>query len=768
MVWSPAKFLASTVAAGALLVGGAAMAQTTPPAPTPYASLALSPVVVPDGLRQALEAARSGDTGRAAALRDQLTDPVAKRLVDWTMVDAAGSNLNFFQLDAARRDLWGWPREGRRRAAAERAVESAALAPQRVVDWFAETPPQTAEGVMALASAYQQLGRGPDAEALVRKAWRESVFELDAQSRMLARFGGLLTADDHAKRLDMLLYGPQGPAAKAMMELVDADTKLVAEARIAFRADRNDANAALARVPEALLYVPGLAFERARYLRRRDLENAAAGLVRYFPVPPPQSDAASMIWSERRALMSAALRAGDMAGAYAAIDQHNLPTGTDFAEAEFFAGWIALSKLNNPVLADEHFAKVQTAGSSPITLSRAYYWRGRAAEARGDMDAAKGFYSQGAKYYTAFYGQLSAGKVGQTTISLTADPTPTPADRARFEQRDLIRAARLLAASGQRDLFRVFVLATDDVLPSAEELALLVDLAQANGDQDLAMRVVRAGAQRGLYLPERGYPIRAAPTGLGMPEPALTFAIIRQESGFDPRVRSGAGARGMMQLMPQTASILARRMGVAYSPGMLDEADYNMNLGAAYLGQLVDNFSGSYVMAAAGYNAGPGRPTTWATQCGDPRGGATDPADFIECIPFSETRNYVMRIMEAMVVYRARLNGGEAPLNLAADLKRGAYGVIAPVAPYQVASIAPLPPAPPHYERDRASKACGASPAKKRAGKKLRVNVSAACNGKSGASAKSGSKVKASAKKGGKSASAARLKHKPKVAKRKS
>jgi soluble lytic murein transglycosylase len=204
------------------------------------------------------------------------------------------------------------------------------------------------------------------------------------------------------------------------------------------------------------------------------------------------------------------------------------------------------------------------------------------------------------------------------------------------------------------------------------------------GDQDLAMRVVRAGAVRGLYLPERGYPIRDVPQGDGAPEPALIHAIVRQESGFDPRVRSGAGAQGMMQLMPATAKGVARKLGLPYSVSRLGDADYNMRLGSAYLGQLVQTFSGSYVMAAAGYNAGPGRPPQWAAECGDPRGGTTDPSDFIECIPFSETRNYVMRIMEAVQVYRARLNGGEAPLTAMADLKRGGWTPSGD-APYAVA-----------------------------------------------------------------------------------
>jgi soluble lytic murein transglycosylase len=187
------------------------------------------------------------------------------------------------------------------------------------------------------------------------------------------------------------------------------------------------------------------------------------------------------------------------------------------------------------------------------------------------------------------------------------------------------------------------------------------------------MKVARGAAQRGFILPQRAYPFRTPPAVAGAPEPALVLAITRQESGFDPYVRSPVGARGMMQLMPATAAIIARRSGLEYSASRLDEPDYNMRLGSAFLGQLVDRFSGSYVMAVAAYNAGPGRPAQWSSYCGDPRGGATDPIDFIECIPFSETRNYVMRVLEGAQVYRAKLNGGSATVTLTSDLSRGSY-----------------------------------------------------------------------------------------------
>jgi soluble lytic murein transglycosylase len=294
---------------------------------------------------------------------------------------------------------------------------------------------------------------------------------------------------------------------------------------------------------------------------------------------------------------------------------------------------------------------------------------------------------------------------------------------------------------------------------------MLVDMARLYGDQDLSMRAVRAGAQRGLYLPERGYPVRAVPAISGAPEPALIHAIVRQESSFDPGVRSGVGARGMMQLMPATAAGVARKLGVSYSVDRLNDPEYNMQLGSAFLGELVSNFSGSYVMAAAGYNAGPGRPPQWAAECGDPRGGTTDPADFIECIPFAETRNYVMRIMEAVQIYRARMNGGVAPLTPMADLKRGSWGMTPPApVPYTVATIGPTP-----YESGRPA---GTGPipyaqlaqrAEERASEQRRVDVAARSDDKRRPSAKH----KATGKKGGKAKATARLKHKSKVTKAK-
>ncbi len=488
------------------------------PMPAPYVSTA-SPAQT---LSSALEAVRRKDLNSARSLQSMLTDPVARRIVDWAIIDVIGRDAGEAELSRAVNDFAGWPRpEGR--LAALQAARTAALPP------------------------------GPVPYSAVAGA---------------SSGGGGLTS-----------------------------------------------------------------------LRLR---------------------------------MNDALRSGDTGAAYRAISNHSLKPGSvDYAEAESYAGWLALNKLRDPRLADMHFLRLEQAVKSPVSKARAAYWRGRAAEAMGDTARARSFYEQGAQHTTTFYGQLSAEKVGRSILVLTPDPKPTAGDVADFETGELVRALRLLSAAGERNLVRVFGLYMGETVETPVELAMLVDTLRGLGEQEVSLIAYRRGAQRGLILHERGYPLLTPPPVYGGAEDAFVLAIVRQESQFDPRVRSSADARGMMQLLPSTARATAKRVGVEWQPDRLWEPNYNMQLGSGYLGQMVSNLGGSYVMAAAGYNAGPGRPVSWVQFCGDPRDPNGDPLDFLECIPFAETRNYVMNVLSNVQVYRARLNHGQAPLTLAADIRRG-------------------------------------------------------------------------------------------------
>jgi soluble lytic murein transglycosylase len=635
-----------------------------------------------------LAAARAGDGYRVRAMLGQTADPLVRKIALWALADAAPEQLTWDQAEAARRELAGWPRPSRRQTAAEKLLDQSPLTPAQTIAWFGGAVPITIQGAGALAGALRQVGRVEDARAVIRKAWTTLTFDAATQENVLARFGDLLGPADHAAREDFLLYGAQGPAARDLLRVLPADQQAIAEARMAVREGDPNARSLIEALPAKDQANPGLVFERVMALRDRGDIAGALALIGYLPPVVPDAAAAERLW-KHGALVVEALEAGDVASAYQIAARSGLTTGAEAANAQFYAGWIALSRMRDPRLADEHFARVEAAGHSPLTQSRALYWRGRAAEAEGDPLSAQVFYGQAARYDTTFYGQLAAAKEGKVDLVLGHDPIITDADRARFEADDAVKAVRLFARLGNGEAVRTFVIGLSDSLPTLADEAMLVDLARGLGEQELSMRVVRNAAKRGLILPERGYPVRAAPTGGESAEAPLVLSVTRQESSFDPFARSGVGARGMMQLMPATAQAIARRSGLGW--GSLDDPDFNMKVGSVYLGQLVDQFSGSYVMAAAAYNAGPGRPILWASLCGDPRGSSTDPLDFVECIPFSETRDYVMRVMEATQVYRARLNGGVAPITLAADLKRGSYGyqpiaVSAPAGPTPVSS----------------------------------------------------------------------------------
>ena len=619
----------------------------------------------------ALAAVKSGDGARMKALLQQTTDPLTRRIALWALADATPEVMTWDQADAARRELADWPRPSRRQTAAEKLIDRSGLSPAATVAWFGGTDPITPQGAMALAGALRQSGQTDAAATVIRKAWRTLTFDSDTQEAVLSKLGDLLTPADHAAREDLLLYGAQGHAALDLLRMLPPDQQALAQTRIAVRRGDASAQALIEALPPADQMSAGLVYERVMALRDRGDIAGALALINYLPATLPDDRAAERLW-KHGILVVEALQAGDPMTAYQVAARSGLTTGPSAANAQFYAGWIAFSRLKDPHLADQHFARLGAAGTSPLTQSRSLYWRGRAAEAEGDPVAAQIFYEQASRYYTTFYGQLAATRGGKADIVLGRDPEIGAADLARFEARDAVRAARLLYRMGNREGGRTFVIGLSESLPSAGDEAMLVDLARGYGEQELSMRVVRNAAKRGFILPERGYPVREPPVVTAGAEAPLVLSITRQESSFDPNAKSEVGARGMMQLMPATAQAVARRLGLG--GGRLEDPDFNMKVGSVYLGQLVAQFSGSYVMAAAAYNAGPSRPTRWAGLCGDPRGSMVDPLDFIECIPFSETRDYVMRVMEAAQVYRARLNGGTAPITLALDLKRGSYG----------------------------------------------------------------------------------------------
>ncbi len=639
---------------------------------TPYTATASGILSPADAalVQQGLASARARDVIGTQSIMSRISDPSARKLVEWALVDTSDRQMSYSDLMRANTDLNGWPRSDSRRAAGERALDAAGAGRDAALAFFANEKPTTVQGAIALTSALEQAGRRDEAQNLIREWWRTQSFDLAEQNRIQSRWGNWLSADDHNARLSTLLSGPHGPATRAMVSMVSPERQAVANAIIALRTAYAP-DAIVANLSPQQATDPNVVLERVKLLRSANRQQEAFDLLAYLPASPNHSDGQNTLWSERRNYFLDALRMGNNQAAYNAFAGHGFPSGERKVDAEFFAGWVALTKLNDPARAAGHFEALRQSSQTPITQGRALYWLGRAAEAQGKREDAMRWYQAGAEHWQTFYGQLAAEKAGITTLNLPGEPDPSTEDRQRFESNEIVRATRILASIGEKNLVRVFAYHLDDTLVSPYDISMLFDLVQQSGDQFGAMMVGRAASGRGFVMPERMYPIQLPEQIPGMAPVEFALAITRQESSFDPLVRSHADARGMMQLLPATARGVARRMGRSFSDDQLWDPQVNMTLGSYHLGELLNNFGQSPLLAAVGYNAGPARPPQWTARCGDPRQAQVDPIDFIECTPFTETRNYMMRVMENMAIYKARLNGGSAPLTPSADLARG-------------------------------------------------------------------------------------------------
>ncbi|MGH7087648.1 MAG: lytic transglycosylase domain-containing protein, partial [Stellaceae bacterium] len=405
----------------------------------------------------------------------------------------------------------------------------------------------------------------------------------------------------------------------------------------------------LARVPAELQHDPGLLYERVRWRRRKGHYDDAIALLKDAPRTMERPEA----WAvEREILARFALADGRSAIAYQIAAAHGLKSGAHFAELEFLAGWIALRHLKEPDRAYDHFVRLYDNVKLPLSLSRGAYWAARAAEAMNYHQLAEAWYGTAAQQITTYYGQLAAAHIGAPGAARINDPQPTPAEREAFDAKTLVRATRALAAAGADDYVRIFVRHLAEQAESPVTYALVAQFAAEIDRPDLAIAAAKRASYAGVTLLAEGYPVEAVPRG-GTVERPLILAMTRQESAFDTGAISDAGARGLMQLMPATAKLVAKSLHMPFSERRLTgDVRYNLTIGRHYLSGLISDFSGSYVLAVAAYNAGPARVEEWIHDFGDPRTRKVDVIDWIESIPLAETRNYVQRVLENLQVYR--------------------------------------------------------------------------------------------------------------------
>jgi soluble lytic murein transglycosylase len=617
--------------------------------------------------RQAFALVEQEKWAEARAIAAGASEPLPAKFIQWLDLIRPGPGRSFDEMTAFMRDNPEWPGQLSLQEQAERAMP-ANMGTEETLAWFADREPLTIEGATMLARALFAKGLKDQAIETVRRAWAELPVSGAAEGPFLAANAAYLRPEDHVARLDRLLWDGESAAAEQMLSLVDPAHRALALARIKLRQNDGGVDAAIARVPAELLDDPGLIYERARWRRQAEDD---LGAVEILDPPPTGVARPDLMWRELENAARKALARGDISVAYRLAAAHGTTSGVVFADGEWFAGWVASRFLAEQRLGYDHFTRMYAGVTSAVSLARGAYWAGRAAEAMGDIALAQNWYRSAAENLSAYYGQLAAQRLGTLEgLGFKPTPEPTPEEVSAFNADELIRLIRMLAELDESDRSRNFFSRIAERTDSGAELRLLAELGQSIGRDDYMVAVAKLARAKGVEMLELLYPLRSLPAGPG-PEDALVLAVMRQESAFALDAVSSAGARGLMQLMPATAKHIAGKIGVAYDEVRLTtDGDYNIGLGRAYLQQLLERYSGSYVLAIAAYNAGPNRVSEWLNEYGDPRGYGVDVVDWIEMIPFSETRNYVQRVLENLQIYRYRMDGTTVALTLEQDLGR--------------------------------------------------------------------------------------------------
>lgn len=532
---------------------------------------------------------------------------------------------------------------------------------------FTKVAPVTPDGRAQWALQLADDGKRSEALALARRVWREDDPDRKLEDDLYRSFRRDLDADDHWRRLDRLLWDYQSSAASRMKGRVSADVWRLANARLRLRGRSAGVDQAVAAVPARLQSDPGLIYERVRFRRKTGQDSGAQDLLLASGVLGGETD---RIWIERRIQFRNLVKEAAWDKAYRMARDHGVPSGAAFAQAEFEAGWIALRFLGKPRQALKHFQTLFDNVSYPVSRSRGAYWSARAYLALGDAKSAEAWFAEAAGHPFTYYGQLAAHELGSSQLTLRTPPSVAGNGQQSFNAEKLPAIIIRLHEIGENRLAKHFLAHLVKTSSRPDIHVLTAGLVDNLDSPAVTLTAGKLAALDRVVIPQAAYPVVAAPGRQGHIPAELAHAITRQESAFDQYAISHAGARGLMQLMPATAKRVAQSHNIAYSRTRLtQDPAYNTRLGGAYLADQIQRFSGYLPMAAAAYNAGPHRVDRWLGDYGDPRAGAGDPVDWIETIPFSETRNYVQRVMEALQVYRVRLSGQEnGRLTLAADI----------------------------------------------------------------------------------------------------
>lgn len=696
----------ATTAAPAAATPVAAPAETRPTVPAPRsgvaaeaayresATAAIRPLLDAEvsaadlaRVKQAFAAIGASEIAKARALQAEIEHPAARKLVAWYALSRGfGTAPQYRDFLAANPT---WPQRWLLQQRLEEALFTAGGAAADIIAYFKDGEPQTATGGAALASAYLALGDKEKARALAAKVWRDGDLPVSLETGFRERFGALLSAADHRWRLDRYLMGDrrwkdgrntQAAYVRRLIPLLGEGERKKAEARLAVYLRSSAAEKLMSGLP-ADNGDWGLTFQRIQMLRRKGSIAAAVKLMLDAPTATAKIVSPDDWWDERRALAYEVLESGDAKLAYRLVEEAGELTVNPLKAQRFMAGWIAKRHLDDANAAERHFRAMREAADGPLSRAKADYWIARTLEARGDRDGARRHYLRAAAERDTFHSLLSRLRLepGVQKLEITPPKAASDEEIAAFHSLDSLLAPVIARKAGLGgEIIRPFLANSRTARQSEAWSALVAHLAEALGDTQMSLRIAKTALGDGHNLLIYSYPLGAFPAYTALrqpPEPAFLLAIARQETEFNMQIVSGAGARGLLQVMPVTARHVCTDYKIKCDiPRLLTDKAYNTMIGSAYIADRMGEFDGNYVLTLAGYNAGPGRARQWIREFGDPRSGKVDPIDWIERIPFEETREYVGKVLSNIQIYRARI-GDQPALRLEKDLgltRRGA------------------------------------------------------------------------------------------------
>lgn len=695
---------------GAVLTGASTAAESAlKPVPAPQLlpsetaherklESALSPLLslTPDpedlsALRDAASAIRSKNLDDFAAAKARINDPIGRTLVVWMRLRAGLGDPQEFR--DFLRDHPDWPDRPTIREGFEEAVFLQGGSASSIKAYFANNAPETGAGYAALASAELAEGNQAAARKYAAKAWREMSIPPTLENGFLDRFGSLLTPADHKWRFDRLITDDvryagnrkeRAALAKRLIPLLPASEQKAAVARLAVFNKAPNAQALMSALAPGGRDDLGLAFHKEQLLRKAGKIEQAASVILSIPPNPKKIAALDEWWAERRELAYGALKLGNPQLAYDLVKDAGPLSVNPRKEQTFLAGWIAFRYLKKSAVAERHFRDMAAAADGPLSSAKARYWLGRVLAARGDKPGSIQQYRLAATYSDTFHGLLAMQMLepGRMRFEISPPAYPSNAQIRKLTSSDQAHALVLAQKAGlSREITRTLLAGLRNAAPTEAEIGMVAYLAEELGDPQMSLRIAKIAIARGQNLLIYAYPLKPFPGYAPLrspPELALLLGLARQETEFNSQIVSGAGAKGLLQVMPGTARHVCRDYKIKCRiDSLLSDTRYNAMISSAYIGDRMDEVGGSYVLGLAAYNAGPGRARQWIGEFGDPRDANVDPVDWIERIPITETRDYVTKVLANIQIYRARL-GMKNPLRLQQDLGRGRSGGTAP------------------------------------------------------------------------------------------